>query len=82
MKEINPRMCSVSDCDRKGQHLGTYYKTGVRRGQPRRRDKCGKHHFIQYKINDWEYKVYRKDYCENIDGRLGFKCTTTIIPYE
>ena len=79
MKEINPRMCSVSDCDRKGQHLGTYYKTGEKIGQPRRRDKCGKHHFIQYKINDWEYKVYRKDYCENIDGRLGFKCTTTII---
>ena len=25
------------------------------------------------------YLVYRKDYCENIDGRLGFKCSTTII---
>lgn len=22
---------------------------------------------------------HRKDYCENIDGRLGFKCTTTIV---
>ena len=21
----------------------------------------------------------KKDYCENIDSRLGFKCTTTII---
>lgn len=27
-----------------------------------------------------EYHVgFRKNYCENIDGRLGFKCTTTII---
>ena len=24
------------------------------------------------------YLLYRKDYCENIDGRLGKKCTTTI----
>jgi hypothetical protein len=24
------------------------------------------------------YRKYRKDYCENIDRRLGFKCTTTI----
>jgi hypothetical protein len=24
------------------------------------------------------YRKYRKDYCENIDGRLGFKCTTKI----
>ena len=28
------------------------------------------------------YKKYRKDFCENIDGRLGFKCTTTIIDPE
>ena len=25
------------------------------------------------------YLLFRKDYCENIDGRLGFKCTTTIF---
>ena len=25
------------------------------------------------------YRQYRKDYCENIDGRLGFVCTTTIV---
>jgi hypothetical protein len=25
------------------------------------------------------YLKHRKDYCENIDGRLGFKCTTTIF---
>ena len=79
MIETNPRLCSVPGCNKKGQHLGSYYKTGEKAGQPRRRDKCGKHHFIQYGINDWEYKIHRKDYCENIDGRLGFKCTTTII---
>ena len=25
------------------------------------------------------YRKYRKDYCENVDGRLGYKCTTTIV---
>lgn len=25
------------------------------------------------------YLKYRKDYCENIDGRLGYTCTTTIV---
>lgn len=25
------------------------------------------------------YRKYRKDYCENKDGRLGFVCTATII---
>ena len=23
--------------------------------------------------------VFKKDYCENIDGRLGYKCTATIV---
>jgi hypothetical protein len=40
---------------------------------------CQKHHSINYGMGGWDYKIYRKDYCENIDGRLGFKCTTTII---
>ncbi len=79
MNEINPRMCIVPDCHRKGQHLGSYYKKGEREGQPRRRAKCTKHHFMEYGIAGWEYKQHRKDYCENIDGRLGFKCTTTIV---
>jgi 5-methylcytosine-specific restriction endonuclease McrA len=26
-----------------------------------------------------KYRKYRKDYCENIDGRLGFICTTNIF---
>jgi hypothetical protein len=35
-------------------------------------------------VADWKnskhpYRKYRKDYCENLDGRLGFSCTTTIL---
>lgn len=43
---------------------------------------CSKHHSIKYKMGDWSYKIHRKTYCENIDGRLGYKCTTTIVDPE
>ena len=55
---------------------------------------CGKHHMTKIALNNGfeklnsfmvskhPYKKYRKDFCENIDGRLGFKCTTTIIDIE
>ncbi len=76
------RMCEVPGCHRKGQHLGTYYKTGPLAGKPRRRAKCTKHHFMQYGIQGWSYKQHRKTYCENVDSRLGFKCTTTIVDVE
>ncbi len=77
--EVNPRICEVKGCDKKGQHLGSYYKRGERKGQPRRRATCSEHHFTRYGINGWDYRQYRKEYCENIDNRLGYKCTTTII---
>lgn len=32
----------------------------------------------EYQHQHHPYLRYRKDYCENIDGRLGFKCTTNI----
>jgi hypothetical protein len=34
---------------------------------------------MQYGLMNWDYKIFRKNYCENKDGRLGFKCTSTII---
>ena len=33
----------------------------------------------EYSNQNHRYKKYRKDYCENRDGRLGYKCTTTIV---
>jgi hypothetical protein len=40
---------------------------------------CSHHHAIKYGMRNYHYKKYRKDYCENQDGRLGFKCTSEII---
>jgi hypothetical protein len=41
--------------------------------------KAGFNSSIEYLNSKHPYRQYRKDYCENIDGRLGFRCTTTII---
>jgi len=66
--------CEVEGCNQPGQH------TGVRRkdGSINYRAKCGGHHAMQYGLNGG-YRIYKKEFCENIDGRLGFLCTTYII---
>jgi 5-methylcytosine-specific restriction endonuclease McrA len=33
----------------------------------------------EYKNQFHPYLKHRKDYCENVDGRLGHKCTATIV---
>ena len=69
------RICSVPGCGKKGQHMGRYGKNG----QPYRRSKCVKHHQQQYNMGRHEYLNHRKNYCENVDSRLGYKCTSTIV---
>lgn len=66
--------CIVEGCNQPGQH------TGVRRkdGSVNYRAQCSGHHAMRYGLNGG-YRIYKKDYCENIDGRLGFICTTNVI---
>lgn len=77
--------CIEEGCIRSGQHMGRYRKDG----SPMFRKRCEHHHAIHQAEKkglspiDWRnsfhpYLHQRKDYCENIDGRLGFVCTTTI----
>ncbi|SRR6056297_1626046 len=83
------RICMEPGCNELGQHMGRYYQSGNRKGMPYRRARCTKHHQIFYArkkgLSDdrashvfHPYLFHRKNYCENQDGRLGFKCTTTI----
>ncbi len=61
--------CAVMKCKKRVEVFGT--------------DKKGKLKYTTYckdhacMIN--AYLIYRKDYCENIDGRLGFICSTNVI---
>jgi hypothetical protein len=41
--------------------------------------KAGYNSSSEYINSIHPYRKYRKDHCENRDGRLGFVCTTTII---
>ena len=41
--------------------------------------KAGYSTVTEYKNSRHPYLKYRKDYCQNIDNRLGFKCTTNIF---
>ena len=76
---INPApLCPVEGCGKPRQHTGKYRKNG----SIIYRKVCDKHHRTEYGMAGWNYKQFRKNYCENIDGRLGFYCTTTIIEPE
>jgi hypothetical protein len=79
-------MCQVPDCKKTAQNAGhgrwrkanwVREEFGVEEGYV-----CQEHHSTNYGINGWQYKKFRKTYCENIDGRIGgIKCTATIV-YE
>ena len=66
---IRPK-CSIEGCDNDCQVHGKR-KDGTRTF----RKICQQHHYLTWH----PYYGHRKDYCENVDGRLGFKCTTSIM---
>ena len=79
-KTHDKRVCEIDGCNKLGKNVGKN-----KDGTVRRERLCYKHRCIENGHGGWDYKIYRKDYCENIDGRLGFKCTTTItdlVPWE
>ena len=86
-KQTRPK-CQVPGCNKFAQNTSTTLNPRYRRSKWVAEDfdcegyVCFKHHSIKYAMGDWGYKIYRKDYCENVDGRLGFKCTTTIVDAE
>jgi hypothetical protein len=86
---MEERRCCEPGCNKLGKHVGKYYKTGPLLGLPYRKARCD-YHFAEHQgskkgLNrtQWRnsfhsYLQYRKEYCENIDGRLGFVCNTVL----
>lgn len=66
--------CVVEGCERPGQHQGKYRKDG----SVIYRAKCQLHNALQYNM-EGAHKLFKKEICENKDGRLGFICTTTTM---
>lgn len=42
---------------------------------------CSMHHKSRYQNKNGynSYRGHKKDYCENVDARLGFTCTSTVL---
>ena len=80
--ELMHRRCKEEGCMNKGAMNHKPWKTDPYKGERPRKYLCSTHIKKKYNSGSWAYKQYRKDYCENIDGRLGFKCTTTIVSVE
>ena len=77
--------CSHPGCNKPRAYAGVtpsgkpfYRKKCLPHYQEELAKKRGYKHFADYLRGIHPYLRYRKDYCENEDGRLGFKCTTTI----
>ena len=50
-------------------------------GNGRWHTRCSMHHKAKYQNKNGynDYRGHKKEYCENLDGRLGYTCTTTIL---
>ena len=70
------KKCEAPGCQRQAVPTGNIRKKD---GLKTRQRYCYHHKKVFYNIVGFEYVKYKKDYCENVDGRLGFKCTATII---
>jgi hypothetical protein len=64
---IKSPSCVVLGCERPASEVKKN-----KDGTKKYRITCSKHHKTDLKLT-------KKDYCENIDGRLGYTCTTTIL---
>jgi hypothetical protein len=80
-------MCKVVGCENLGHDITrAHFRLA---GKIQRRPLCADHYYDRLADSkgmtrsEWgnsfhKHRKYMKKYCENIDGRLGFKCTTTI----
>ena len=72
IRNIDVPRCDVDGCNKPRMWNGTYKKDGSK--QYKRN--CSMHNSARWIT---KYVQEKKTYCENIDGRLGYKCTTTIV---
>jgi 5-methylcytosine-specific restriction endonuclease McrA len=78
------KRCAHPGCKKPRAYAGTneygafYRKKCDKHYQEELAEKRGFESYSDYQRSIHPYLRYRKQYCENKDGRLGFKCTTTL----
>jgi 5-methylcytosine-specific restriction endonuclease McrA len=65
----NAPTCRHPDCNRPAHNIG----------KNKFRKMCTYHHDLKYGMKASSHKKYRKDYCENEAGYLGYYCTASIV---
>ena len=78
--------CITVGCKNEKQFMGTYRKNGTAQFRKfctvchhkRQAEKKGLTP-TQWANSFHPYRKYRKNYCENVDGRFGFICTTNVV---
>ena len=79
--------CSIPGCNQ-GAHNAGRRKDGSIKWRKNPDDPthktyiCRGHHFVRLFGEHHSYKLHKKGYCENIDGRLGFECPIKNLPKE
>jgi hypothetical protein len=64
-------------CCHQCHNAETARRNGVKTSRHLTAQRAGFSNPTEYKNSSHPYLKYRKDYCENVDGRLGFVCTFT-----
>ena len=83
---IDRPTCDVPGCEKKAHPIKTIAHGKFRRASWIREQYgakegwcCIVHHMKKYNMGTYFFSNLKKSYCENVDGRLGFTCTTTIV---
>lgn len=77
IKTVYPSATDIWCCS-KCHNDNTARKHGVSSSEELTAIRQGYSSAVEYRNNIHPYLRYRKDYCENVDGRLGFKCNTVL----
>jgi hypothetical protein len=86
IRPLNPPQCSTKGCNKSRAETNWHWVAGtpvyrlVCTGCHGKRiaERNGFDKFSQFLNTKHPYRKHRKDYCENKDGRLGYKCTNKI----
>ena len=81
IKELHPD-ADDNYCCNKSHNGNTARVHGLSSSRELTAMRAGFDNVIDYQNSMHPYLKHRKKYCENIDGRLGFTCNTTMPPLE
>ena len=81
-KKYYRKWCESHYSKKRAENAGTTVAEYAHRVLQRAATKAGFDTVVDYVNSKHPSRKYRKDYCENIDGRLGYKCSYPKLPFK